>query len=176
MPPVLLSAPIIPTPGESRRDAERRTVATMLNTHFGHAVEISHDSIGAPYIPDYDGHISISHCRDMAVAVLDRRPVGVDVETWRDQLIRVAPRFLNSEEREWAGTDRERLLRAWTAKEAIYKLLHSPGLPLSHIFLRTFSDGSWCGALVFDKGAVKDIALSSPLSHPERVITIARYI
>lgn len=176
MPPILLTAPIIPTPGESRRDAERRTVATMLSAHFGHAIDICHDPIGSPYIPDYDGHISISHCRDMAVAALDSHPVGIDVETWRDQLIRVAPRFLTPRERQWAGTDPERLLRAWTAKEAIYKLLHTPGLPLSHILLHTFADGSWGGATVFYKGAVKDIAISSPNSSPHRVITIARYI
>lgn len=158
MDPILLTAPIEPLPGESRRDAERRTVATILSNYYGHDVTVEHDSFGAPSLPHCSDYISISHCRDMAVVAIAPEPVGVDVETWRDQLLRVAPKFLTPAERLTVGDDPELLLKAWTIKEAIYKLIHRPGIPLCDIPLTSPS-----------------LEIIHPISSPMRVVTLVWY-
>ncbi len=156
MDPLLLSAPIVPHPGESRRDAERRTVATLLSTHYGYEVSVEHDGNGAPHIADCPDHISISHCRDMAVVAIAPEPVGIDVETWRDQLLRVTHKFLSPSEQVMVGSDPELLLRAWTTKEAVYKLIQRPGTPLCDIPLTSPS-----------------LEITHPISSPRRVVTLA---
>lgn len=156
MDPILLTAPIEPHPGESRRDAERRTVTALLNTHYGREVAVEHDRFGAPSIAHCSDHISISHCRDMAVVAIAPEPVGVDVETWRDQLLRVAPKFLTPAEQLTVGDDHELLLKAWTTKEAVYKLIQRPGTPLCDIPL-----------------ASPSLEITHPISSPCRVVTLA---
>ncbi len=158
MDPLLLSAPIEPLPGESRREAERRTVRALLSDHYGRSVGLGHTPAGAPYIPGSGDCISISHCCDQAVVAIAPRPIGVDVETWREQLLRVAPHFLSESELLWAGDDPERLLCAWTTKEAIYKLIGQPGTALRDIPLHP--DG---------------IAVIHHVSSPRRVLTLAWY-
>ncbi|MDE6309528.1 MAG: 4'-phosphopantetheinyl transferase superfamily protein [Muribaculaceae bacterium] len=158
MDPILLTAPIEPHPGESRRDAERRTVASLLSAHYGHPVTVEHDDIGAPRIARCRDYISISHCRDMAVVAIANEPIGVDVETWREQLPRIADKFLTQAEQQAIGTDHELLLRAWTTKEAVYKLYHRPGTPLRDIPLSSTS-----------------LLITHPISSPDRVVTLAQY-
>ncbi|RXI23837.1 MAG: hypothetical protein C7K11_03960 [Candidatus Amulumruptor caecigallinarius] len=74
--------------------------------------------------------ISISHSRDEAVlAVSGSRPVGVDVETWREALVSTAGKWLTPAQLEHMHEPLD-YLKAWTAKEAIYKLMpeQPPGL------------------------------------------------
>lgn len=115
---------ITPLSGESRRDAERRTVEKIVAGMIGPEYIVAHRPDGSPYIQGSDIHISISHSRLMAAVALDpARPVGVDIEESRpEQLSRVATRYLTDVELEQYRDD---LLRAWTRKEARYKYLTS---------------------------------------------------
>lgn len=70
-------------------------------------------------------HFSLSHCREAAVCVLSRQPVGIDVESvgrYRESVARYAMndeelrQILQSEQREVAFT------RLWTMKESLLKL------------------------------------------------------
>ncbi len=128
--------PIQPLCGLSPRQAEQSAVATLTREIFGPEAIIRHHPDGAPYIQGYGGHISISHGAGIAaIAVSDSAPAGVDVECWRQQLHRVAAKFLSRAELAAWSASPDALLRAWTIKEAVYKAALTPGLPLRAISL-----------------------------------------
>lgn len=109
----------------SRRGARRRereAIEALAEVALNGA-SIEHYSDGAPYVEGHSGrYISVSHSGHLAVIALADIPVGVDVEEARPTLLRIAPRFLSSGELlEYRGLDR--LLTAWTLKEAAYKAL-----------------------------------------------------
>ena len=126
----LIVAPVVMAgDDETRRDAERRTVAALVREAFGAGAAISHDASGAPRLSDSDISLSVSHSRNYAcIAFSRRRAVGVDIEEPRDQLRRVAPRVLSDEEMSVYSCSDSLLLRAWTLKEALYKAALTPGL------------------------------------------------
>ncbi len=135
-------APIV-TDGNrhSRRDAEKAATAQLVTTLFGTGATVAHNPDGAPLLILPDGapapEISISHSiRTVALAVgRAGRPIGVDIEQPRQQLVRVAARFLAPEETAIHAASEENLLRAWTAKEAAFKAAGIAGLTLADIRL-----------------------------------------
>ncbi len=114
--------------GALSRRREQETVGAMLLEIFGPRVILEHDSDGAPRLAYTDTtdelplpFISISHsCREVVIAVDDDTPVGVDIEHWRNSLMKVASRFLTPPQAELYNSS-QLLLRAWAAKEAIFK-------------------------------------------------------
>ncbi len=112
----------LPSPG---REAEKSAVAQMISEIFGPDIRLEHNDDGSPYVDIPDIEISISHCRTCAVLATGRSPLGVDVETDRAQLARVAPRVLSPAELDVYS---QRLVEAWTLKEALYKAAKTPGL------------------------------------------------
>lgn len=126
----IASVPIISS-GHSRREAERDAVDRMVAEVIGKEVYVLHHDDGAPYIPG-GRHISITHCRDIAaIAISLDTPVGIDAEQWRPALRRVARKFLSDSEMEIFTTDDD-LLRAWTVKEAVYKIAGGAALDFRH--------------------------------------------
>ncbi len=122
----------------SRREAEKAATARLVTTLFGPGATVEHSPDGAPrlILPDTATtapEISISHSLHTVVLAVGRagRPIGVDIELPRQQLVRVAARFLAPEEIPIHGADEESLLRAWTAKEAAFIV----GLTLADIRL-----------------------------------------
>ena len=116
-------APIHINGGESARDAARKAVMEALHSIPGcRGALIEHNKVGAPFIPDKELYISVSHSRlTAAVAVDASAPVGIDIEEPRyRQLCRVAPRVLSEAELAVCDTPAQ-LLEAWTMKEALYK-------------------------------------------------------
>ena len=107
----------------------RETLAVQhLLIHAGISPsEVTHDAHGIPRLPK--GHISISHTRDYVAIAIGPRPLGVDVEREREQVHRVAEKFIHPSEN-FAKTTEERI-QLWTAKEAVYKALEWPGLQLN---------------------------------------------
>jgi 4'-phosphopantetheinyl transferase len=96
-------------------------------------IRIIYDEYGKPGIPDFNGHFSVSHSGDFAVAIVSyETPVGIDIERIRDRIERVAERFLTMEELEQMGQcDRlEKLHVCWGAKESLYKLNGKPNVDL----------------------------------------------
>ncbi|MDE6853919.1 MAG: 4'-phosphopantetheinyl transferase superfamily protein [Muribaculaceae bacterium] len=117
-----------------RAEREEAGVNRLLCEVFGPESERRHDASGRPWLyvsgKRQDVNISISHSRRHAVLAVAPSGVdiGVDVEEWREQLTRVAPRVLSPEELSEYGSSADGLLRGWTLKEALYKasrhLLH----------------------------------------------------
>lgn len=124
--PVELLAVALPE-APTRREAELAAERLLLP-----GLRVAHTPAGAPVLADDPArHISISHSRThLAVALSTAGPVGIDIETPRPQLQRVAPRVLSAAELEAYGAEPDGLLRAWTLKEALYKAALTPGLDL----------------------------------------------
>lgn len=117
---------MMPIPTDStvpRRQRERETVALLLRRMLAHEARLTHAPDGAPLLEGYN--ISISHSRELAVVALDTmRRVGIDAEEIRPQLRRIKERFLSPAELQAFTTDNQ-LLTAWTAKEAVFKIVGS---------------------------------------------------
>lgn len=130
----------------NRHERETMAVNGLIKEAFGDAVsddlKVGHDPNGAPHIEGRpDIHISISHSIDTCVLAVSDEPIGIDIETARQQLRRVAAKFLTPEEHTRYSdiTDEDSgmafLLKAWTAKEAVFKAALIPDLVLSDISL-----------------------------------------
>lgn len=121
--------PIVRRDGDSRRSAEQSAVRTALKA-LGIDAPLAHYPTGAPYLPSYPGlSVSVSHSlTTAAVGISDDRTIGIDIESTRPQLVRVAGRFLSADELAEASSLPDGLLRAWTAKEAIYKAAGKTGV------------------------------------------------
>lgn len=123
----------------SRRESERYAAISLIAKALGNRARLDHDEEGRPLVKgcDFEGMISISHCADRCLLAVTREKdvsIGIDTETWREQLLRVAPRFMTPAE--VAAYDSPALLLlAWTTKEAVYKAARTPGLALQEILL-----------------------------------------
>lgn len=123
-----------PTVRDGRREAERAAVARLVADVFGAGVELAHSADGRPYLPSRpEVYISVSHCADECVLAVSDSPVGVDVETARQQLPRIAAKFLTPAEMARGPHELEALLKYWTAKEAVFKCAGIPSLVISEI-------------------------------------------
>lgn len=118
----------------------RISVLSLLDEAFpGETVSLSHTPDGVPFLDGAAGNpaISISHSSSQALLAVSRSyaSVGIDTETAdRDrQLARVMRKYLTIEQQqEWGASALGRLV-AWCIKEAIYKCVLHPGLPLTSI-------------------------------------------
>ncbi|MBR5333030.1 MAG: 4'-phosphopantetheinyl transferase superfamily protein [Muribaculaceae bacterium] len=114
-----------------RRKREIVACHLLIKEIFGEGVSISHDKNGAPLLCGAEGYISISHsATEIAIAYNPLHIIGIDIENWRDQLIKVKSRFLSPQEMDIYSTP-QLMLKAWTLKEAIYKVAQSPGISLA---------------------------------------------
>lgn len=124
-------ATIAEVKSDSRR-AEILTTRALIRNTFGENVSLSHNDDGSPRLVGCDLNISISHCKGMAiVASHPNKKIGVDIERWRNTLLKVKTKFLSQAEMDYYSSAAD-LLVAWTCKEAIYKAANCPGLDFVH--------------------------------------------
>lgn len=129
--------------GRPRRIRETVAVEKLVGEAFGPFARKYNLPTGAPAVR-FTGSdaaqaapvFSISHSLCFAALAVspDGRSIGVDIESFRPTLRRVAAKFLNADEASVYATD-EQLLLAWTLKEATYKAAGTTGLPLHDIHL-----------------------------------------
>ncbi|RAK02982.1 phosphopantetheinyl transferase [Larkinella arboricola] len=102
------------------------------------------DEYGKPHLIGLDAHISLSHTTGWAAAVMHHfKPVGIDIEPFREQFVRVVPRVLSDDEIRHADGDLRRLAVYWCAKEALYKLYGKRQLTFrEHLHIEPFADGA----------------------------------
>lgn len=117
---------------QPRRKAEFAAVDLALD-HLGEVDAIlQHDSNGRPQLARAKWNISISHALDQqstrhVAVLLSENPCGIDIETFRPQLERVAPRVFTQRERDSINSVQDawsqQALRCliWTVKEAAWK-------------------------------------------------------
>jgi phosphopantetheinyl transferase len=107
----------------SRRSNERLAVSSLLAEAFP-GTSLGHHLNGAPYIHEKpEVSISVSHSQSHAALAVatNADAIGIDIEAPRSQLHNVATRFLSPDELAQFSEISDGLLRAWTAKEAIFK-------------------------------------------------------
>ena len=112
---------------QNRRRREEAAIDRLVE-RIAPGKKLVHEEYGAPLLEGSSVSVSVSHSRRFAALAWADRPisVGVDIEEMRPgQLERVAGRFLAAEEVDFYGASPERLLRAWTLKEAAYKAMHN---------------------------------------------------
>ena len=89
-------------------------------------------------------NISISHSDEIVTVLISKENgIGVDVEKINNKVQSVASKFLSSNEIRFFGKtpSTRQLIRAWTAKEAVYKAIKKPGINFSdNIILDKFND------------------------------------
>jgi phosphopantetheinyl transferase len=107
---------------DSRRTNERLAISALLAEAVPGA-KLGHHLNGAPYIHNHENlNVSVSHSQsNAALAISEKNVIGIDIEAPREQLKRVSKRFLSPVELEEFSKLPDGLLRAWTAKEAVYK-------------------------------------------------------
>lgn len=120
-------------PQGTRKERERAALVEIFTKGLMSdvAYEVAHTPEGAPYLPQRpDCSISISHSRNLlALAIAPAGiSIGVDIESQRGQLARVAPRVLSPGELRQYDDGGDGLLKAWTLKEALYKAAQTQGL------------------------------------------------
>lgn len=78
---------------------------------------------GKPFLIGSAAHISLSHSEHFVAAALHyHSPVGIDLERPKEQLGRVASKFLSESELRQVNGNPDLLCRYWSAKEAVFKL------------------------------------------------------
>ncbi|MDD6889375.1 MAG: 4'-phosphopantetheinyl transferase superfamily protein [Bacteroidales bacterium] len=134
----------VATMASDKRRRERTVVYALIN----HAavdnperydaiagMPLCHFANGAPYFNSPDGQeseigISVSHCHSGACIAVSRpaKHFGIDIEDQSPKLERVKSKYIGDSEAIFIGA--ERLLPAWTIKEAVYKAAGIAGLSL----------------------------------------------
>lgn len=171
-----------PGPRHTARERERAASLAAVRLLAGPDAQIGHHPDGAPYIIGRnDVTLTLSHDALEAVAAIAPYAIGLDAETLRPQLRRVMHKFVSPAEQAIHLPDPDTptalhtLMLLWTAKEAVYKLLRTPGLPLTAITvgptLTTITVGPTLTTATVPSHA--PITLTYPHLTPTRAICVA---
>ncbi len=120
--------------GSGRREREYEAVGRLVREAFGPEAVLEHRADGSPIVAAAgESQISVSHSRHLAVLAVAPVAVGVDIEEAREQLVRIAGRFMTPEEQKVYSSP-GLILKAWTLKEAAFKTLR-PDSPATRMKL-----------------------------------------
>ena len=120
-----------------KREIEKSGTKHILERMCGETGELEYDVNNKPHLKNRIEHISISHSHDyLALALNKTEETGIDIELIRDKVRDVRHKFLNETEKKLAGSDTEKLITYWAAKEALYKAHGKKGVDFSkHILV-----------------------------------------
>ena len=112
-------------------------LATSANIPF---LGIRKDEFGKPFLKESNHHISLSHSYPYVAAQIHRdHSIGIDIEQPKQKLLKIAPRILDANELEDAGSDMVKHCIYWCAKEALYKVYGKRGLLFTnHLHIKPF--------------------------------------
>ena len=91
--------------------------------------DLYYDSNGVPNLKS-GKYISISHSKYFSGIGLSDFQIGIDIESFRNKILKIGPKFTNEDENYALGKI-EDLTFIWTAKEAVYKAFRTPGISFS---------------------------------------------
>jgi phosphopantetheinyl transferase len=112
--------------------------------------KIQYNSIGAPFIEGV-GYISISHSSHLVGLAFNKdHAVGLDLETPRENILDIVPKFLATVERySFDSQNKLEMTRVWSAKEALYKLAGRKKIIFKEELLLSKSEsGEWLGKII----------------------------
>ncbi len=101
-----------------------RILVQELQKHLKLPLELPQkDENGCPCLHQCSYKISLSHTTGMAAAVLTTgQAAGIDLEPVREQILKLAPKFLAVEELQHVQNNPLKTTLYWSIKETIYKL------------------------------------------------------
>ncbi len=125
----------------AKRDIETAGKNYLISKLLDDSREIVYDEKGKPYLTDDPRHISISHSHNkLAVIVNETEATGIDIELIRDKVLKIKHKFLSESELNETGSDVEKLLIYWAAKETLYKIYGLKEVDfISHLFVNPFN-------------------------------------
>ena len=147
----------------------------LLCIIFGKPVKLEHTSDGKPFVKAAKCFISITHTHGLVCIAENRKfPIGVDVERKGTRVLNVRDRFLSKREQDFiADNDAEATLIAWTAKEALFKVVDDPhATMLEDLQLDPFKP-SIVGALKFTASYKDKHFTLKSLSWHAHILTLA---
>ena len=107
--------------GLKKREVETNAITERLSSIDNNLV-LKHKSSGAPYTSNsIYTHISISHYGGYYPIYLSNKPVGIDVQIFKDSLLKGKHYFVNDDEESNIELTQTNLHLIWAAKEAFYK-------------------------------------------------------
>lgn len=111
--------------------------------------DLAKDENGAPFLVSKSGFISVSHTNtQVAVAFNPNVALGIDSQPINSKIENLQHKFLNEYEIELSQNNIDTLTKAWTIKEAVYKLVNQKGLALKDIEIQRFIDHNFTSILV----------------------------
>lgn len=110
-----------------RTQIQRYASRLLINEMLGELPEVWKDDHGKPHLKGVELEISISHTDGYAAVLLGEEKLGVDVQHYKPNVMKVRDRFLDDRELLLAQ-DIETTTLFWAAKEAVYKFNAQPGL------------------------------------------------
>ena len=102
---------------------------------------LSYSSEGIPFLNN-EKNISISHTKGFSAIAISPKPVGIDIQDFRDKILSISKKFINSNERDLIDPSSiKELTLVWCIKEATYKVHRKPGLDFKdEIKIESISD------------------------------------
>jgi phosphopantetheinyl transferase (holo-ACP synthase) len=110
-----------------RTQLQRYASRLLIHEMLGELPEVWKNDYGKPHLRGCETEISISHTEGYAAVLLGSGKLGVDVQHYKPNVMKVRDRFLDDRELEMAQ-DIETTTLFWAAKEAVYKYNAKPGL------------------------------------------------
>jgi hypothetical protein len=119
----------------TNKDVEKEAMGMLIKETMGTDFAMEYDVYGKPWPTNKTGFISISHSANwVAFCFHPNQNMGIDVETTRPQLAKVAPRILHQSELsilEKSQNKQRTLQLFWGGKEALYKAYGKKNLEFS---------------------------------------------
>lgn len=96
-----------------------RNALHVLSPNF----QLEKDKNGRPFFTNSKQQLSISHADGWAAAIVGTEPLGIDIENYREKIIRVAPKFMSATDMEFlmALGEVEAYTLLWSIKESVFK-------------------------------------------------------
>ncbi|MBO3700037.1 4'-phosphopantetheinyl transferase superfamily protein [Roseivirga sp. E12] len=137
----------------------RTALKHLVNEHG--QFYIYKDEFGKPHLKETSIGISMSHARGFGAAAINLKgEVGIDIETERAQIHRIAHKFLHPSEEAWAKGHGEKLTKIWSAKEALYKLHGRTQLTFAEqLIVSDFSNDNQVIGQILENGITEDYKL-----------------
>lgn len=123
----------LPVPNEIKAVKKRleflasRYLLQLLNPQFPFS-KIQFSTSGKPVLNQDKFFFSISHSFPYVGVVISEMPVGIDVQTYENKIIKLQSKFLSGEEQIYFKNDIRLITLAWAAKEAAFKRQGLPGI------------------------------------------------
>ena len=102
---------------------------------------LRYSSEGIPFLNN-EKNISISHTKGFSAIAISPKPVGIDIQDFRDKILSISKKFINSNERDLIDPSSiKELTLVWCIKEATYKVHRKSGLDFKdEIKIKSISD------------------------------------